>query len=281
MAGARCGSHDGRRHRAVGCAQSARRSSVQAGSRPRVRTAPTCRPWRTRTTPAGSGAARAILFGVAGPNVRGGDITQYFFEWGKTEAYGNQTPPGTIGSCPAGIMPPSPYCNVPKTQKVSAEIKNLAICTTYHFQLVASNPDGIAMGGDRTFFSATFAHPLKRVTAPHKVKAGARFRRALHPPRRRHREDRHPQQARPGVVVTRNLGTLGRRQVHARRSPRPARRGGTSLAGGRHPELRLSRPLLEPAEGQVGRGPRRRGVANRAPPSALCPLLRIEERWSP
>jgi hypothetical protein len=149
----------------------------------------------------------AILFGVAGPNVRGGDITQYFFEWGKTEAYGNQTPPGTIGSCPAGIMPPSPYCNVPKTEKVSAEIKNLAICTTYHFQLVASNPDGIAMGGDRTFFSGS-SNPLKSVHAPHRVNAGDDFdvHFILHDVATvkiviRDHNDR--------VVSTRNLGSLG------------------------------------------------------------------------
>src|SRR6476661_7806998 len=111
-------------------------------------------------------ATSATLNGVAGPNVAGGDITQYFFEYGKSKSYGSKTPTGTIGSCPSGVTPPSPYCNVPKTQKVSAEITNLAICTTYHFQLVASNPDGMAMGGDRTFFSGP-SNPLKNVTAPH------------------------------------------------------------------------------------------------------------------
>lgn len=149
----------------------------------------------------------AILFGVAGPNVNGGDITQYHFEWGTTPAYGNQTPTGTIGSCPAGIMPPSPYCNVPKTQKVSAEIKNLAICTTYHFQLVASNPDGIAMGGDRTFNSGP-SNPLKDVTARHKVKAGHDFdvHFILHDVATVKIVIRNKQ---GHAVVTRNLGTLG------------------------------------------------------------------------
>src|ERR1700761_1391658 len=56
-------------------------------------------------------ATRATLNGVAGPNVRNGDITQYFFEYGTTTAYGSQTRPGTIGSCPFGVTPPSPYCN--------------------------------------------------------------------------------------------------------------------------------------------------------------------------
>jgi hypothetical protein len=120
-------------------------------------------------------ATSARLNGVAGPNVAGGDITQYFFQYGKTQAYGSQTPTGTIGSCPSGITPPSPYCNVPKTQRVSANVSNLAACTTYHFQLVASNSDGTAKGGDQKF-TTKFGHPLKKVKAPHKVKAHRRFK---------------------------------------------------------------------------------------------------------
>src|SRR5436305_4914108 len=48
-------------------------------------------------------AKSATLNGVAGPNVPGGDPTQYFFKYGTTTAYSNQTPTGTIGSCPPGI----------------------------------------------------------------------------------------------------------------------------------------------------------------------------------
>jgi hypothetical protein len=149
----------------------------------------------------------AILFGVAGPNVSGGDITHYFFEWGTTDAYGNETPLGTIGSCPAGVTPPSPYCDVPKTQKVSADLSNLAICTTYHFQLVAFNPDGMAMGGDRTFTTKS-SNPLKSVTAPHKVKAGQDFdvHFILHDVATVKIVIRNKQGQ---AVVTRNLGTLG------------------------------------------------------------------------
>src|SRR5262245_39187174 len=77
-------------------------------------------------------ATSATLKGVAGPNVRGGDITQYFFEYGTTTAYGSQTPPATIGRCPHGITPPSPYCKVPKVKRVSADISKLTPCTTYH-----------------------------------------------------------------------------------------------------------------------------------------------------
>jgi hypothetical protein len=131
-------------------------------------------PTATTHNAAGIRGHSAILFGVAGPNVAGGDITQYHFEYGLTTAYGSPTPTGTIVSCPPGITFPSPYCNVPKTQKVSAIISDLAVCTTYHFQLFASNADGNAMGGDKTF-TTHFAFPLKDVKAPHKVKAGDEF----------------------------------------------------------------------------------------------------------
>jgi hypothetical protein len=117
----------------------------------------------------------ATLNGVAGPNVAGGDPTQYFFRYGTTTAYGNQTPTGTIGSCPPGISPPSPYCNTPATQAVSANISHLTPCTTYHFQLFASNPDGSASGGDKTFTTG-FAPPIKHVSAPGSVKAGKKFK---------------------------------------------------------------------------------------------------------
>jgi hypothetical protein len=119
-------------------------------------------------------AATATLNGVAGPNVSGGDITSYYFEYGRTTSYGSTTPTGTIGSCPSGISPPSPYCNVPKTQSVSANISSLTPCTTYHFQLVASNSDGSANGGDQKFTTA-FGPPIALLSAPRSVKAGRRF----------------------------------------------------------------------------------------------------------
>jgi hypothetical protein len=117
----------------------------------------------------------AQLNGTAGPNVTGGDITQYFFQYGTTTSYGSQTPTGTIGTCPAGITPPSPYCNVPKTQPVSADISNLTPCTNYHFRLVATNPDGSFNGADQAFKTG-FAKPLKDVKTPKKVKAGHKFK---------------------------------------------------------------------------------------------------------
>jgi hypothetical protein len=120
-------------------------------------------------------ATGATLNGLAGPNWPGGDITQYTFQYGPTRDYGNQTPPGTIGACPFGTAPPSSYCNVPPVQHVSARISGLVPCTLYHYQLVASNADGTASGGDRIFTTA-FAPPLTNVQAPSKVRAGRTFK---------------------------------------------------------------------------------------------------------
>jgi hypothetical protein len=119
-------------------------------------------------------ATSATLNGVAGPNVRNGDVTQYYFEYGATPLYGSQTPLGTIGRCPFGITPPSQYCSVPKKKRVSADIRQLAPCTTYHFQLVAQSPDGVTDGGDNTF-TTRFAPPLTGVFAPGNVRSGDQF----------------------------------------------------------------------------------------------------------
>jgi len=164
----------------------------------------------------------ATLNGVAGPNVAGGDITQYFFNYGKKTSYGSQTPTGTIGSCPSGITPPSPYCNVPATQKVSANISKLAACTTYHFQLVASNADGTAKGADQTF-TTKFAHPLKKVKAPKKVKAGHKFQVQF-----TLTDDAKVKivikKKKGGVVVSNNYGTL-RAGKYTKKLTAPRRKG--------------------------------------------------------
>ena len=177
----------------------------------------------------------ATLNGVAGPNVSGGDITQYYFEYGRTTNYGSTTPPGTIGSCPSGISPPSPYCNVPKTEPVSARISNLTPCTAYHFQLVATNSDGTAKGGDQKFKTG-FAPPIAFVSAPRSVRAGRRFQvkftlsyaakvkiadRAEVWPHRRHIQLRHAfgrqaQEDDHGALPRRELHPRGDRQAQLR-----------------------------------------------------------------
>jgi hypothetical protein len=183
-------------------------------------------PTATTGTATNVKATSATLNGVAGPNVTGGDITQYFFQYGKTKSYGSKTPTGTIGSCPSGVTPPSPYCNVPQTQNVSANISKLASCTTYHFQLVATNPDGAANGGDRTF-TTKFAHPLKKVKAPNKVKAGHKFQVQF-----TLNADAKVKivikKKKGGAVVTHNYGTL-RAGKHSKKITAPRRKGNYKL----------------------------------------------------
>jgi hypothetical protein len=109
-------------------------------------------PPTARTLPATNiTSTSAQLNGRAGPNVQGGDITHYLFQYGRTRFYRERTPTGTIGSCPAGIAPPSPYCNVPKKQLVLADISDLSPCTNYHFRIVVWNSDGSFRGADRAF----------------------------------------------------------------------------------------------------------------------------------
>ena len=60
---------------------------------------------------------------------------------------------------------------------MSADISSLTPCTTYHFQLFASNPDAAtpANGGDKKF-TTVFAPPLTKVTSPNQVKSRHRFK---------------------------------------------------------------------------------------------------------
>jgi hypothetical protein len=75
------------------------------------------------------------LAGSVDPN---GQPTTYYFEYGTTQRYGSRTPDVSVGS---GGSP----------QAVRADLSGLAANTTYHYRIVASNPSGVASGGDRTF----------------------------------------------------------------------------------------------------------------------------------
>jgi plastocyanin len=77
----------------------------------------------------------ATLHGTVNPN---GKLTEYFFKWGTTESYGEQTTVKSAGEGTAGVL-------VPET------LKGLAPGTLYHFKLVAKNEKGPAEGADQTF----------------------------------------------------------------------------------------------------------------------------------
>jgi hypothetical protein len=77
----------------------------------------------------------ATLHGAVNPR---GAATGYYFQWGRTTAYGNRT---AIRSAGSGSTATS----------VAATLTGLARHTTYHFRLVAVNANGIARGVDRSF----------------------------------------------------------------------------------------------------------------------------------
>jgi streptogramin lyase len=95
-----------------------------------------------------SGTA-ASLAGIVNPH---GAETTYYFEWGETTAYGNQTPHLSAG-------------DEATAHQVSAQLSGLEAGRTYHFRLVASNCEGCVSG---TSFGedATFSTPVPAVPAP-------------------------------------------------------------------------------------------------------------------
>jgi phosphodiesterase/alkaline phosphatase D-like protein len=103
-------------------------------------TAPPPPPAPTATTgSADVNGASATLSGSVNPN---GVSTSYYFEFGTTAAYGQQTPPQSAGSGSSAVS-------------VSGSLSGLAANTTYHYRLVAAGPNGaFAIGADRTFTTA-------------------------------------------------------------------------------------------------------------------------------
>ena len=74
--------------------------------------------------------------------VGNGEGTHYHFEWGVTEAYGDETAEGCSS-------PPVPAVREP----LSAELTDLVPYTTYHYRVVATNGAGTSYGVDRTVTS--------------------------------------------------------------------------------------------------------------------------------
>ena len=83
----------------------------------------------------------ATLRGAINPH---GQATDYHFEWGASEGYGNSTPAGHL---PAGSKPVA----------IAAELSGLAPGQAYHYRLIATNGAGTTTGSDQAF--ATPAGP--------------------------------------------------------------------------------------------------------------------------
>jgi hypothetical protein len=64
--------------------------------------------------------------------------TKYYFEWGETTAYGSQSPE---------VVLPNPVGHTP----LSFEATGLTAGKTYHYRIVAENPQGESKAEDRTF----------------------------------------------------------------------------------------------------------------------------------
>jgi hypothetical protein len=80
-----------------------------------------------------------------GSFVGDGSDTHYYFEWGRTNAYGQKTPapPGNDAGSTAGFQNVDPV-----------HISGLRGGTTYHYRLVAVDGDGTARGQDEVFTTA-------------------------------------------------------------------------------------------------------------------------------
>jgi CSLREA domain-containing protein len=86
----------------------------------------------------GVGPAAATLNGTVVTNLR---ATSYYFRFGKTDAYGSRTP---VQDATAGLEP----------APAAAVLTGLDPSTTYHYRIVATNEDGIAVGEDASFTTA-------------------------------------------------------------------------------------------------------------------------------
>ncbi len=76
--------------------------------------------------------------------------TRYFFEWGLTNAYGNQTP---ADPADAGVTT--------GPTSVPGQVTGLTAVTTYHYRVVAENSLGTSLGQDETF---TTTEAIKSLT---------------------------------------------------------------------------------------------------------------------
>lgn len=112
----------------------------------------------------------ATLRGISGPGVAGGDITDYFFEWGTT-GYGHRTQLSTADFCPAGA---SRCAGVHASSSVSVKIRGLQPCTSYRTRIISNNSGGTA-NGDKSNFTTRFTTPIGIVKAPGRVKTGQGF----------------------------------------------------------------------------------------------------------
>jgi hypothetical protein len=106
-------------------------------------------------TKVSSGSAR--LAASVNPN---GRATTVYFEYGTTRRYGSRTGDVSAGS---GA----------KARTIRVDVGGLEPNRTYHYRVVASNPDGVASGNDRTFKTKPQPLGLQIVANPNPVVFGS------------------------------------------------------------------------------------------------------------
>jgi len=119
--------------------------------------------WATAARPSvATGAAQdvsyasALLAGRVDPK---GSDTSYYFQYGPTRAYGQQS---AISDAGAGTH----------VVAVSETIAGLQPITRYHYRLVAVNASGVRVGSDRTFLTSKVPLSLQIVATPNPVLFG-------------------------------------------------------------------------------------------------------------
>ena len=101
----------------------------------------------------------AILYGYVDAR---GELTNYYFQYGPTGAYGAQSP-----LAPAG--------NGTSSVKVSQAIAGLQSGVTYHYRIVANGPGGTVRGADRTFKTPKVPLSVQIAGVPNPVVFGESF----------------------------------------------------------------------------------------------------------
>ncbi len=92
-------------------------------------------PSATTNEASGVTTSGATLNGIVNPN---GTSTNYYFQWGTTISYGNNTSTHLAGNGTSDV-------------NVSAPITSLTPGTTYHYRIVATSIAGTIIGGDQAF----------------------------------------------------------------------------------------------------------------------------------
>ena len=99
-----------------------------------------------QTDPAtGVTTTAATLNGQVNPN---NDATDAHFEYGTTTGYGQTTPPQALV---LDVDPVSLLTNDYRLHQVQAPVSGLTCATTYHYRVVAVNPEGTTLGADQLF----------------------------------------------------------------------------------------------------------------------------------